>query len=81
MVACVSRYSHPFLFYSWGERNPNWLNYKRMGETGDQVKFTVALFHRHKQQIAGVIVISRRVMQPSGVSLQPLSLERRVGLF
>lgn len=39
MVACVSILIH------LGKRNQSWLNYKGMGETEDQVKFTVVLFY------------------------------------
>lgn len=80
LLELVSLFIH---FYSIpkGKRNQNWLNYKRMGETRDQMKFTITLLYRHKQQIASVIVISLGVMQPSVVLLQPLSPEHRIGLF
>lgn len=73
MVACVSILIH------LGKRNQSWLNYKGMGETEDQVKFTVVLFYGHKQKIASVIVISLRLMQHQEFHCSPCLLSVELG--
>lgn len=68
---------------TWLKLNQNRLKKasQPMNEAGKPVKSTITPFKHNKEKIASVILISSRVTQPSSVSLQPLSLERRVGLF